>query len=70
MQKSAKLADNSSFGRVLADFRVTDVCQKCVILSYFCCVEHFILAYCKYTKLYRRHNANTLLIDILAIAQR
>lgn len=47
MQKSAKLADNSSFGRVLADFRVTDVCQKPAILSYFCFVEQFILAYCK-----------------------
>jgi hypothetical protein len=47
MQKSAKLADNSSFGRVLADFDMTDVCQKRAILSYFCFVEQFILAYCK-----------------------
>ena len=47
MQKSAKLADNSSFGRVLADFDMTYVCQTSAILSYFCFVEQFILAYCK-----------------------
>ena len=47
MQKSAKLADNSSLDRVLADFRVTDDWQISAILSYFCFVEQFILAYCK-----------------------